>query len=123
MKTQEILRRDWPKFFESFSRRHSGWPIILEVFGAEIGDQIEGRNLALEGISANLFQGGAKIEIMMGSNANHHVTHTIAAPTQVSLERTDEGADAVLLIKSSNDTAALLRFIGTCNGKTGATLG
>lgn len=39
-----------------------------------------------------------------------NVTHRFARPTQVSLEETDEGADAVLAIKSADGVMALMRF-------------
>ena len=40
MNTREITRTEWPAFFDSFSRRHEGARITLEVFGPDIGDQI-----------------------------------------------------------------------------------
>jgi hypothetical protein len=36
--------------------------------------------------------------------------HRISRPTHVSLEQTDEGADAALAIKASDGTTTLLRF-------------
>jgi len=110
MKTREISRGEWPDFFDGFSRRHEGWQVTLEIFGPDIGDQIEERELALEGVTAELSDAGDKIEIMMGAKPDDHITHQIAAPTQVSLEQTDEGADVALLIKSADDISALLRF-------------
>ena len=38
--------------------------------------------------------------IMIGANADDHVTHSINQPTQVSLEQTDEDADVALAIKA-----------------------
>lgn len=48
--------------------------------------------------------------IMAGGKPDDHVTHTISRPTEVSLEQTDEGADAALAIKSEDGVTALLRF-------------
>ena len=110
MKTREIPRTEWAAFFDSFSRRHEGWRVTLEVFGPEIGDQIEERELALEGVTAELAEAGDKIEIMIGAKPDDHITHTITAPNQVSLEQTDEGADVVLAIKAADGTMTLLRF-------------
>ena len=110
MKTQEISRTEWPRFFDGFSRQHEGAQMTLEVFGSDIGDQIEGRELALEGITAELFAAGDRIQIMISARLDGHVTHSIAAPTQVSVEQTDEGADAALAIKSEDGVTALLRF-------------
>jgi hypothetical protein len=110
MSTREIPRTEWVAFFDSFSRQHEGWRITLEVFGLDIGDQIEERELALEGVTAELADGGDKIEIMIGAKPDDHITHTISAPTQLSLEQTDEGADLVLAIKAADGTMTLLRF-------------
>ena len=110
MKTREIPRTEWVAFFDSFGRQHEGWRITLEVFGLEIGDQIEERELALEGVTAELADAGDKIEIMIGAKPDDHITHTISAPTQLSLEQTDEGADLVLAIKAADGTMTLLRF-------------
>jgi len=48
--------------------------------------------------------------IMIGANADEHVTHSINQPTQVSLEQTDEDADVALAIKAIDGSTALLRF-------------
>jgi hypothetical protein len=113
MRTREISRSEWPAFFDSFSRQHEGWRITLEVFGPDIGDQIEERDLALEGVTAELADAGDKIEIMIGAKPDDHITHTISAPAQVGLEQTDEGADVALAIKAADGTTTLLRFRST----------
>lgn len=111
MQTKQISRNEWPLFLDGFSRRHEGWLVTLEVFSPEIGDQIEERELALEGITAEL-AGDEKdrIEIMIGVKPDDHMTHTIANPTEVSLEQTDEGADEVLAIKGGDAATTLLRI-------------
>jgi hypothetical protein len=110
MKTREIPRTEWAAFFDSFSLQHEGWRVTLEIFGPDIGDQIEERDLALEGVTAELADGGDKIEIMIGAQPDDHITHTISAPAQVSLEQTDEGADVALAVKAADGTTTLLRF-------------
>jgi hypothetical protein len=110
MKTREIPRTEWAAFFDSFSLQHEGWRITLEIFGPDIGDQIEERDLALEGVTAELADAGDKIEIMIGAQPDDHITHTISAPVQVSLEQTDEGADVALAVKAADETTTLLRF-------------
>lgn len=111
MKTQEIPKTEWPEFFDSFTRKHQGWLVNLEIFGTEIGAQVEERQLALEGITAE--SDGMErntIIITMGAKPNDHITHSISQPTGVSIEQTDEGADMALAIKGEDGTTALLRF-------------
>lgn len=111
MKTKEIPKNEWPKFFDSFSRQHEGWLATLEILGPDIGAQIEERDLAFEGIVDEWDEvHGNQIVIMTGLNPEDHITHSISRPTQVSLEQTTEGADAALAIKSADGVTALLRF-------------
>lgn len=111
MKTREILKNQWPKFFESFSMRHEGWLTTLEIFGSELGAQVQERELTLEGIVDEGDEAeGNRIVIMIGGKPDDHITHTISGPTHVSLEQTDGGADVALQIKSADGLTALLRF-------------
>ena len=111
MQTKEIPKNEWTGFFDSFSRKHEGWLVNLEIFGPEIGAQVEERQLALEGITEDWDEvEGNTIMIMTGVELDDHVTHSITHPTAVSLEQTDEGADAALAIKSDDGTTTLLRF-------------
>jgi hypothetical protein len=111
MQTREISKTEWPSFFDSFSRRHEGWLATLEILGPDIGAQLEERDLPFEGITDERDEvKGDRIMIMTGGKPDDHVTHTITQPTEVSLEQTDEGADAALAIKSADGVIALLRF-------------
>lgn len=111
MRTKEISRNEWPEFFDSFSRQHEGWLVTLEILGTDIGAQVEGRELAFEGILVEWDEvHGNQIAVILGTKPDDHVTHNIRHPTQVSLEQTDEGADAALAIRSLDGTTALLRL-------------
>lgn len=111
MKTRRIPRSDWPKFFDSFSRQHEGWLATLEIFATEIGAQVEEDEMAFEGIVDESNETlGDQIIVMMGAKRDDHITHTIAGPTDVSLEQTDEGADVALAITSEGGAVTLLRF-------------
>lgn len=113
MKTRKIPRDEWARFFDNLSRRQEGWEVTLEVFGPDIGDQVEERHMFLAGLTAEVADKagkGDKIEIMMGGKLNGHVTHMITAPTQVDLQQTDLGIDSALQIKSADGTTALLHL-------------
>ena len=111
MQTKEIPKSEWTGFFDSFSRKHEGWLVSVEIFGSEIGAQVEEREVALEGITDEWDEvEGSTIMIMTGAKPEGHITHSITHPTAVSLEQTDEGADAALAIKSNDGTMTLLRF-------------
>ena len=111
MRTQEIPQKEWTEFFDTFSRKHEGWLVNLEIFGPELGAQVEERELALEGITNEWDETeGNTITIMTGVKPDDHITHSVTRATQVSLEQTDEGADAALAIKAGDGVTTLLRF-------------
>lgn len=111
MRTKQIPKNEWPKFFDSFSRQHEGWLVTLEIFATEIGAQVEEHELTFEGIVDERDGGsGNQIIIMLGAAPDDHITHTVTGPTNVSLEQTEEGADVGLAITSEAGPVALLRF-------------
>jgi len=110
MPTREIQRNEWVSFFDSFSNRHREWLVTVEIMDPEIGDQTEARDLPLVGITAELNERGPdQIEILVGNQADRHVSNSVVDPRQVWLKSSDEGADEVLEIKSENETV-LVRF-------------
>lgn len=113
MKSRQIPREEWSRFFDNLSRRQEGWEVTLEVFSPDIGDQVEERHMFLAGLTAevaNEADRSDKIEIMMGGSPSGHVTHTITAPIQVDLQQTDLGVDSALQIKSADGTTSLLHL-------------
>jgi len=111
MQTKEIQQSDWREFFDNFSRTCQGSAVGIEILGLEIGAQTEETGLALEGITAESDEkSDDTIVIMVGANADDHITHSVRRPTQVSLEQTDEGLDLALAIKGADGCTVLLRF-------------
>jgi hypothetical protein len=111
MKTKEIPKKEWSEFFDAFSRKHEGLIVNVEILGAAIGAQVEVRETPLEGITDEWDEvKGNTIMIMTGAKPEGHMTHSITHPAAVSLEQTDEGADAALAITSNDGTTTLLRF-------------
>ena len=111
MKTRQIPKSEWPVFLDNFSSRHKGWLVKLEIFNPDIGAQVEGTGLVLQGLTDERDEvKGHTIMIMAGDEPNDHVTHSISRPTEVSLEQMDDGVDDALSIKSADGTTALLSF-------------
>jgi hypothetical protein len=110
MKTREIPRVEWPRFFDNMSRRQEGWEVGLEVFSPEIGDQIEGHHMFLAGMTAEVTERGDKIAIMMAGTPNNHVTHMVSTPISVRLQQTDLGIDSALMIEAGDGTTSLLHL-------------
>jgi Family of unknown function (DUF5335) len=110
MRTIEIPREAWVQQLNEFSVVHDGWLVSLEVMGPEIGAQPEITNLPLLGVSADRIDRDATMTVSVARSSTDHVTHVVHAVTRIDLERTDEGADAALEIKSSDGTTTLLQL-------------
>jgi hypothetical protein len=111
MQTRQIPESEWRAFLNRFSSRHQGWLVNLEVFGRDMGAQVEGRGVVLEGLTGEYDEmHGNTIIIMVGDKPDDHVTHSISHPTEISLERTEGGEDRALLIKGEDGTRTLLTF-------------
>lgn len=108
MPTQEISRSNWPEFFHGFTRGHQGWLATIEVFGSEIGAQVEARRLSFEGIAAD--SGEDRITLTVGRKPDLHLTHMVTGPTHVRLDQTEEGAKESLQIESAGETTTLVRL-------------
>ena len=97
--TIEIEPDDWSEFFDSFSRRHDGWLVTVELLAGTLGDQIEVENLPFRGITTDTRE-HRKLELRIADAAQRHLTHTIERPRRVWLKQSDDGADEVLEIEA-----------------------
>lgn len=108
--TVEIPRKDWSAFLTSFSRRHEGWLVTLEVMGADLGSQVEAENQPLAGIAAESREDRTScISIFLGRK-QIDITHTIQEPKRLWLKTTAGGADEALEIETVSSPVTLLRF-------------
>ena len=107
--TIEILQKNWPEFFENFTKRHETDMVSLEVMGADIGAQVEGRALLFGGISI-ADDRGKTLALMFDSVDGEHLTHTVAKPTHVWLQSTPASGDQTLEIESADGGKTLVRF-------------
>ena len=111
MQTREIPKNEWTAFLNRFTSRHQGWLVNLEVLGPDIGAQVEGTGLVLEGLTDEYNEmHGNTIMIMAGDKPGDHVTHSIRRPTEITLEKTGTGEEVALLIKAEDGTTTLLIF-------------
>lgn len=99
MPTKQVVREDWPGFFANFSRAHQGWLTTIEFLGADVGAQIEVREVPLQGFDAEVDDHDA-ISMVLGSTPDAHLIHTIEAPCCVWLSQTKDGENETLQIES-----------------------
>jgi hypothetical protein len=97
----------------AFGERNNLRPTRLEVLGP--AKDIESDfwledGLLLSGIDSEIDgKGGPGIEIMLESQAQNHMTHSIAAVKRVELE-TNQGIDKSLEIEDASGAVTIMRF-------------
>jgi hypothetical protein len=110
MPTLEIPRDQWVSFFDSFSGKHDGWLVTVEVIGPDVGDQKEAKELPLVGINADLKDNEDFVNITVGRLPKDRMMHTVADAARVWLKQSNEGADEALEIESRDGTKTLVTF-------------
>jgi hypothetical protein len=101
MPTTEIPKSEWSLFFDSFSLRHEGWLVDLDIDEQDIShDKLEVHDLPLVGISADEKDDENIISISVGKTSPDLLRHQIVDPTSVRLTQTDDGADKAIEITS-----------------------
>ncbi len=80
--TTEIPRAGWDKFFNKFSQHHETQFVAVEVMGPDIGAQLEGRSLLLNGISP-ADPNKDSLALMFDSLDGEHLTHMVNKPTHL----------------------------------------
>jgi hypothetical protein len=109
MHTTEIPREGWDKFFNRFSQDHEAQFVAVEVMGPEIGVQVEGRSLLLNGISP-ADNNKESLALTFDSLDGEHLTHMVNRPTHVWVQRAPDNTDEALEIEAADGTRTLVRF-------------
>ena len=111
MQTKQIPRNEWSTYLNNFSSRHHGWFVNIEILGEDIGAQVEGIGLVLEGVTDEWDEvKGHTIMIMAGNKPEAHLTHLISRPTEITVEKTETGEDVAFSIKGEDGIRTLLVF-------------
>jgi hypothetical protein len=97
MRTVEVPRKDWTRILNEFSTLHQGQPVSLDVVAPTMGVQPQIRELPLRGVTAESGPRGPAIMIFAARGDGEQITHLIPSPTHVRIERTNEGADLLLV--------------------------
>lgn len=112
MATQQIPKRYWTTFLQSFSRKHTGWLVRLETRSPGATSETQAREIALTSITLEPKPpDGAEIAIMLSGAGG--LTHWVEQPEIIELEENQNGADHVLTIRSTDGLSTLLRFGAT----------
>ena len=111
MATHEILRDQWMEFFRSFTNDHAGWPVTLAIKGRHNNHgaaAVEGRELPLRDIAADLKDKENTIVITIGGRGEDLLTHEVQGVSHVRLTQAENGPSVVLDIEAGNGQTTTL---------------
>jgi len=117
--TLNIPKEEWNNFFDDLTKRRFEWKTTLEVIGRDIGSQMLNEGLPLEGITAEKEDGEIVIEILLGSDPEHHQTHNIFDPVQVAFLPNESDAGGILEVEEKDGTKTLVRILEPMPVETG----
>lgn len=110
--TQNIPKQGWTQFFDDLTKRRFGWRTKIEVISEEIGSQILGDGLPLQGISADFMsEEKSVIEIFVGQDRGHHQTHNIKNPTKIAYLSDDDSPSGIVEIEEADGTKTLIHIM------------
>ncbi len=110
MQTVEIRRADWAGRLDEFTAVHDGWLVSVDVLTPEIGAQRQIDNLPLLGVSADRINHDGSVAVSVARPGGAHFTHVIREVKRITIEQTNDGADAGLQIESGDGTKTIVRF-------------
>ena len=106
MPTHEILGDQWAEFFQTFTSEHSGW---LATIGVEAHHShhsktvaIEGRELPLRDIAADLKDKEKTVVITVGGRGDELLTHEVRAVSHVRLTEDENGQESTLHFEAAD---------------------
>ncbi len=108
--TQIIPRNEWEDFVNDLSKRRKGWRARIEVISSEMGDQILDKGLPLVGIALEERKGRTEIEIAVGQDTGHHITHSVKNPEKISFLSEQDDRGGVLELEEANGTKTLIHL-------------
>jgi hypothetical protein len=107
MQLRTIPRREWQRFFDRFTRLHSGAIVSVNVSGSIFGCHNAIVAQPLGGISGD----GNDVLIHIEARRRlDHVGHRVPGVRAVRLQQTDEGAVAALDFETADGTRTAVRF-------------
>ena len=109
--TLRIPIDEWGNFFDDLSKRRYEWKTSVEVISEDIGSQVLSVGLPLRGITAEQKTGDPVVEILVGSDREHHQTHNIFGPAAVAFLPNENDAGGILEIEETDGTKTLVRII------------
>lgn len=107
MPSRSIPKEHWREELDAFSREHEGWRVDVRVSSPSGELRTEARDLPLVGVSCDS-PDGTKIAVFTGERTDDNLTHEIANPISVAIDR-DGAADRVS-IRAADGSETQVKF-------------
>lgn len=118
---QKVEKEGWRAFFDIVSRALGGRSVEIEVVGMDVGDQIEGHALALNGITYEPSDDSIYIYLLK-PNAVAHAAHRIGSPRDVYIQVGGTGLSRIVFVDAEGHEILLhLRAPLMLPARTGAS--
>lgn len=95
MRYEKIDRLHWKEFCDAVSHALEGRLATLEIVGTDVGDQIEGEKLSLEGISYDPHDDA--LYMTFQTDVRDAFEHAIKSPRELYVEIGEEGLSRVIV--------------------------
>ena len=92
----EIPKEQWKLFCDELSRDRIDWETSVQILSKESGAQVLSAGLPLIGLYFDNEDGKEKIELVTGTGASIHQTHSIFDPQKVILEAQSDRDGGIL---------------------------
>lgn len=108
--SEQIDRREWRMFLDSFSRQHKDWRVRIEI--VDHGEKrVEADSVPLEGVNIDHFNDpDERLYVEAGRTIDQHLTHSIPAPRRVCFLATRTGEHLGLDIEGGDGSRTFVRF-------------
>ena len=99
MRYEKIEREGWKDFCDAVSSALEGKLATLEVVGSDVGDQIEGERLNLDGVSYD--PNDDVLYMTFQSDMRAQLEHSITSPRQLYVEIGEQGISRLIVTEPS----------------------
>ena len=105
---ESIDKEAWCALGDRISRTLDGREVELDVIGLDVGDQIEGTHLILDGVSYDSSGDALHVFLQTGTR-DQHLDHIIHAPREIYLGVAEAGI-SLLAVMDGEGHKQFLRF-------------
>lgn len=109
--TKDIPKNQWKDFCDGLSREKMDWQTSVQVLSNDTGAQMLSDGLPLIGLTFEIEAGHEKIELVTGTGAGIHQTHSIFDPLRLSVQQDEGRPGSTLDIEDDTGTKTLVTFI------------